>query len=269
MVKMILNMIKLFIRDRKLPDSLTIIDWLENLNDMLLETIQELRDDDVNSSKALAYFVVLSSTKSTCNILHKFPKSRVVINKLFLEFRLYYDCLWQLNLIGKCDADSQEKVSEPHTAIDLSAYDVLDQVTQHSSNLKKVSKLYGEVDYFIYGILAAFYEKNQHLQEVLCITNRGKYHNRQFRNSIITYIHGEGPLGLWPNDPLRTMCLVPIIDSILSEIGVHSDPVELAKLVTNDIYKLYSHRLLQDFDLNQCQVLDLPEDFYDKTGHEQ
>jgi hypothetical protein len=105
---------------RRIPDPLTVATWLENMLGALAELGETTLARQESSTDMLALFTLLSTTRSTGNLLNADPTVINQIDKVYVEFRGFYDALWQLTLLVKTkDKMPSDKVSNLYAFVDV------------------------------------------------------------------------------------------------------------------------------------------------------
>lgn len=220
------------------PDALTVSDWLNNMCDAFTKRGLEIVEKSPSSPDMLVYFTLVNSTAGTYNTLHIAPRSVQDIGLIYREYRLYYECLWQLTLIAKYDTEKHRD---------------------------KIAKLYGDVEFRTKAMLKTLFDENQGIGRLLRCVNANDYRRYLF-DAVRMYIQGELPNILVDiDDPLQANALA-LSNKLLKILDRRHIPVESEKLdaqVIEDTLKSLETKVLTKFDLENCTFLEFSDSAYD------
>jgi hypothetical protein len=114
---------------------------IKEVNDWLLNIIEALEDSyedvDYNSISTITAFTIINSFTSTYNVFSNIrnPNINKNIGEIFFEFKGYYECLWQLVLIGKYE---QEEVGKVFPLYQINSAGLFSSLFENSLNAKKL-----------------------------------------------------------------------------------------------------------------------------------
>ncbi len=208
-------------------DALIISDWLQNM----LEYYMSAGANFLNNPDApglLVSFTLTNSVISTANILHVSPRIAAYTGKLFMEERIYYDCIWQIILLNRFPEATQ-----------------------------KIAKLYPHVEAETDIALNNLFQSNKNISGLIGCTTTNEYKNIAQRG-IANYIRGESIPDNIKDDDLfvtnSTMLLLRILN-IFDDANIKINPEELFTNITNEFVKAIQLKFLTQFDLNKYQCL--------------
>jgi len=121
------------------PNALQVSDWLKNMQDAFVERASGLVDRNTSSPDMLVFFTMTSCTISMDNILHHSPSILSSIGPVFRELRAYYECLWQLVLLGKYTSQSDnDKISKLYADVELRTDRNIQALFSTNQNIKRL-----------------------------------------------------------------------------------------------------------------------------------
>ena len=204
------------------------------LSEYIVEEVKK-RESGENSARQLAFIVLFWSGKTTQKVLNAFPGSSTNLLSLYLETKMYYDCLWQLYLLSKFSEEAQrEKISYLATWVDIS--------------MRNMEKSAISSEALLDSIMSA------------AISNA---YSKRMPDAIAKYIHGKGALheDSFANSTFQ-------LAMRLGQYAVKNSDLETVEAITTivaeDTIEFCSITLLSQFDLARCEVLRLPDQFYEK-----
>jgi len=230
-------------------DALTVSDWLRNLFDGIIEIVQSENLMDNHSSRRLALFVESASIKTTDGALHQVPSAVRAVPDILKEARLYFNCAWQLYLL------------------------------MHFDDRPKVARLFPLVDGVEQSFWRSVFESNERIHNLLNETVTGTS-LADLRRATVTYIQGkhtpaerallevlrpsaEQSNAFTDGAMLFSMKIVELIEETGAELD-QDQKIEVLRVCAEAALEAFANRLLTEFDLDQCEVVEFPEDFYER-----
>lgn len=229
-------------------DPLTAHDWITNVSVALAERASEHLESPKHNAPQLVLFTAMESIRSTGNLLRTCPEAVEAIGDILLEFRLFYDTIWQDFLLGKFD--DKDKVSKLYAVVQLSQDNLWKAIFE---NNKKIETLLGSV------LKKHSYEK-VFLATELYMRGGLTPDSQAKLDQIAKEMPGINPAQL-------ELCLLLLfeIEDLLRKRSIQLSK----KKSTLTLWQLYDHTeqsltntLLTSFDLRKCNVIEFPPEFY-------
>ena len=220
---------------RSTPSALQVSDWLQNMNKAFLEAASEIFNEDKSSPEMLVYSTLLNTTLSANNILHGFPSVVSRIGPIYRELRAYYECLWQLVLLGKHDSRD-------------------DQV--------KISKLYADVKMRIDRNIQTLFSDNPNIRRLLASAFDNSYDTR-LCDAVKEYVWGQHSDHMNTTDDILHDNVESLTLSILKVTGLRQGyQASIKAILVHDTNNALCLKFLTQFDLERCKFIEFPDDFY-------
>jgi len=220
---------------RHQPNALQVSDWLGNMQDAFIERSSGLLDRDNSSPDMLVFFTLMNSTLSTNHILHQCPSILSFLGAVYGEMRAYYECLWQLVLLGKHDSRD-------------------DQV--------KISKLYADVKMGIDGNIQTLFSDNPNIKRLLASAFDNSYDIR-LCDAVKEYIWGQHSDHMNTTDDTLHDNVESLTLSILKVTGLRQGyQASIKSILVHDTNNALCLKFLTQFDLERCKFIEFPDDFY-------
>lgn len=217
------------------PNALQVSDWLENIRDAFIERSSGLLDRNNSSPDMLVFFTLTNSTLSTNHILHQCPSILSSLGAVYREMRAYYECLWQLVLLGKYDSQG-------------------DQV--------KISKLYADVKIRTDRNIQTLFSDNPNIKRLLTSAFDNSYDSR-LRDVIKEYIWGQHSDRTNTTDDILHDNVEYLTLSILRITGLRQvRRPSIKSILTHDTNNALCLKFLTQFDLKRCYFTEFPDEFY-------
>jgi hypothetical protein len=113
--------------------------WLSVSTEILHDTYKEYENEKGNKTFLLAIFSIINTLNETNQMITKFLGAIPNLGNVLLEFRIYYDCIWQLSLFNM--GISKEKllnISTDIKSIETSTYKML---FEQNTDIEKYAKI--------------------------------------------------------------------------------------------------------------------------------
>jgi len=220
---------------RRTPNSLQVSDWLQNMNDAFLKVAGGILDGDKSSPEMIVYFTLLNTTLSAFNILHGFPSTVSKIGPIYRELRAYYECLWQIFLLGQYTS------------------------TDHRD---RIAKLYADVDMRTKRTMNSLFSENPNIKQLLECSFDYSYDKRLYE-AVREYIHGEHKNSLNKTGNLLNDNQDALSATILCVARLNStNHPKIKAILCNDTDNALRLKFLTQFDFIHCNFLEFPDEFY-------
>ena len=220
---------------RRTPNALQVSDWLQNMNDAFLKVAAEVFVNDKSSPNLLVYFTLLNATLSAHNILHGFPSVVSRIGPIYRELRAYYECLWQILLLGQYTSDD-------HRA--------------------RIARLYAHVDIRTVRTMNSLFSENPNIRQLLKCSFDDSYDKRLYE-AVREYIHGERKNPTHKTGDLLGDNQEALSATILRVARLNSaNRATIKAIMREDTNAALRLKFLTQFDFIHCHFLELPDKFY-------
>lgn len=217
------------------PNALQVSDWLENMQDAFIERSSGLLNRDNSSPDMLVFFTLMNSTLSTNHILHQCPSILSSLGAVYREMRAYYECLWQLVLLGKHDSRD-------------------DQV--------KISKLYADVKMRIDRNIQTLFSDNPNIKRLLASAFDNSYDTR-LCDAVKEYVWGQHSDHMNTTNDILHDNVESLTLSILRVTGLRQGyQASIKSILVHDTSNALCLKLLTQFDLERCKFTEFPDEFY-------
>ena len=209
------------------PDTFAALTWLQRMYDCFLQNGKEVLLTEPQSSRMLVYFTLTSTARNSFSVIRSVPQAALLIGDIFREFRLYYECLWQEYLLGKCG-------NEP-------------------SQIDKVKNLYGMVDYETVEALKSLFQDNPRVGKALKCVIQDSYYNK-LMEACRDYINTPR------SEAENATLLIVKLCAMMSARDITISP-------SDDLFQSWVHdmslstrlKYLRQFDFENCEVIEMPD----------
>jgi hypothetical protein len=211
-----------------------LLQWYCSVLSELIDAKSIDREKDVHAASHLALCVTMATSRTSQQLLIHHPTIVRRLAPMYFELKLYYDCLWQSVLLNK-HANREDR--------------------------QKISNLYAWVDNSMSTICEKAINAQPAIARIISDANSARYKSA-LSPAIRKYIHGENAVS---KDALQNIVIHASVAVCQSAIG-RSDESSFNSVmgfIADETGKFFEMPLLHGFDLDKCEVLSLPDDYYE------
>ncbi len=219
-----------------IPDPLTVSNRFDDAINAIFEYYGKTLYEGKSTPALLAAFTLTNSFITSRNLLNFRPKAIGRIERITCETRAYFDCLWQLDLLNRYLTDAEQK---------------------------KISTLYANVDLIVMALIRRMKQDDALFDFMLGKASSADYFNIILKERIKAYIWGHSPGDPEENIYLKnTKYFGNIILAEFAKESIDVNEYELLCLIANDTANALKQKFLTEFDLNRCEIIKFPDEFY-------
>ncbi len=221
---------------RKQPDAPELLRWLHSI----IDSLQDLEPAEMAKGKSfpglLALFTLTTTSRCTYGVIEQVPSTASKVGPVFRELRAYFDCLWQLELLRRCDTPDDEQ---------------------------KVGKLYAGVGFRTMFIANYLFEAHPRMKRILECAFDGSY-NQCLGTAVREYVQGRREFPVAETGDL----LKDNVEALTIRVARHGNPGSralptLKAILTDHTTKALDLVYLRDFDFANCEPISFPPEWLD------